>query len=72
MRCPKTTGDERKPAHEWCSSKKQINGSAVHITGIFGFTLAGLVIQDIVARSKAPTGADKQSSLTEVRDIEKT
>ena len=27
---------------------KRVNGSLVHITAIFGFTLAGLVIQDIV------------------------
>ena len=27
--------------------KKQINGSVTHITGMFGFTLAGLVIKDI-------------------------
>ena len=30
------------------SRKASINGSLVHITAIFGFTLAGLVIQDIV------------------------
>ena len=29
------------------STPKQINGSAVHITGTFGFMLAGLVIQDV-------------------------
>lgn len=33
---------------ETCSYKAQINGSLVHITAIFGFTLAGLVIKDIV------------------------
>ena len=27
--------------------KAQINGSLVHITGIFGFTIAGLVLEDI-------------------------
>jgi tRNA threonylcarbamoyladenosine dehydratase len=48
--CPKTA----QVSHEWCSSKKQINGSAVHITGIFGFYLAGLVIQDVVALSGRP------------------
>lgn len=46
--CPKTLDENGEPAHEWCSSKKQINGSAVHITGTFGFMLAGLVIQDVV------------------------
>ncbi|HEX3018981.1 MAG TPA: tRNA threonylcarbamoyladenosine dehydratase [Chitinispirillaceae bacterium] len=34
--------------HEWCSSKKQINGSAVHITAIYGFMIAGLIIQNVV------------------------
>lgn len=29
------------------SKKAQINGTLVHITAVFGFTLAGLVIQDI-------------------------
>ena len=33
--------------HEWCTSKAQINGTIVHTTAIFGFTLAGLLIQDI-------------------------
>ena len=45
--CPKSD-DSDDPAHEWCSLKKQINGSAVHITGVFGFYLAGLIIQDIL------------------------
>ena len=42
-------GDQRLVEHEWCTSKAQINGSLSHITGIFGFSLAGLVIQDIIA-----------------------
>ncbi len=29
------------------SIKAQTNGTLVHITAIFGFTLAGLIIQDI-------------------------
>lgn len=48
--CPKSLsgpGDEDLVNHEWCSLKKQINGSLSHITAIFGFTLAGLVIQHI-------------------------
>lgn len=36
-------------AHEWCSSKQQINGSAVHITGIFGFYLAAFVTNHVMA-----------------------
>ncbi len=32
------------------ASQAQVNGSLVHITAIFGFTLAGLVIRDIADR----------------------
>ncbi len=49
--CPKAATGPGDPAllnHEWCSSKAQINGTLAHITGIFGFTLAGLVVQDIL------------------------
>lgn len=31
--------------------KAQINGSLVHITGVFGFTIAGLVLEDIARNS---------------------
>ena len=47
--CPKAKngpGDPNLLNHEWCSSKAQINGTVSHITAIFGFTLAGLVMQD--------------------------
>ena len=47
--CPKAKNGPGDPAllnHEWCSSKAQINGTVAHVTAIFGFTLAGLVIQD--------------------------
>lgn len=37
--------------HEWCTSKAQINGTVAHITAIFGFTLAGLVIEDVYNKS---------------------
>ena len=49
--CPKAKngpGDPNLLNHEWCSSKAQINGTLVHITAIFGFMLAGLVVQDVV------------------------
>lgn len=49
--CPKAKagpGDPTLLNHEWCSSKAQINGTLAHITAIFGFMLACLVIQDIV------------------------
>ena len=48
--CPKIKngiGDPELDDHEWCSKKAVINGTVAHITAIFGFTLAGLVIQDI-------------------------
>ena len=49
--CPKAKNGPGDPSllnHEWCSSKAQINGTLAHITAIFGFMLAGLVIQDAV------------------------
>jgi tRNA A37 threonylcarbamoyladenosine dehydratase len=48
--CPKSKigpGDSDLADHEWCSKKATINGTTAHITAIFGFTLAGLVIQSI-------------------------
>ncbi|MCF0174161.1 MAG: tRNA threonylcarbamoyladenosine dehydratase [Bacteroidales bacterium] len=39
---------EKDSADTWASSKAQINGSLAHITAIFGFTLAGLVIKDLL------------------------
>ena len=47
--CPKAEngpGDKSLLNHEWCSSKAQINGTLAHVTAIFGFMLAGLVIAD--------------------------
>ncbi len=56
--CPKvvvSASDDEEDVliHEWCSKKKQINGSAVHITGIYGFFLAGMVLQDVVRREES-------------------
>ncbi|MDR3094652.1 MAG: tRNA threonylcarbamoyladenosine dehydratase [Bacteroidales bacterium] len=48
--CPKMMNGEGNPdlaMHEWCSMKATINGTMAHTTAIFGFTLAGLLIQDI-------------------------
>ncbi|MDR0537397.1 MAG: tRNA threonylcarbamoyladenosine dehydratase [Tannerellaceae bacterium] len=48
--CPKALagpGDPTLVNHEWCSMKAQINGTLAHTTAIFGFMLAGLLIQDI-------------------------
>jgi tRNA A37 threonylcarbamoyladenosine dehydratase len=51
--CPKivpTTPNDTLANHEWCSAKARINGTSTHITAIFGFTLAGLVVQDITEK----------------------
>ncbi|MDR1344659.1 MAG: tRNA threonylcarbamoyladenosine dehydratase [Tannerellaceae bacterium] len=48
--CPKAAtgpGDPDLVNHEWCSLKARINGTMAHITAIFGFTIAGLVMQDM-------------------------
>ncbi len=48
--CPKAKvgpGDPSLVNHEWCSSKAQINGTMAHVTAIFGFTIAGLVMNHI-------------------------
>lgn len=52
--CPKAQkgpGDPSLVNHEWCSSKAQINGTMAHITGIFGFTIAGMVLNDIYSKA---------------------
>lgn len=53
--CPKAEngpGDPELLNHEWCSSKAQINGSLSHITAIFGFTIAGMILQDAVEKAE--------------------
>jgi tRNA threonylcarbamoyladenosine dehydratase len=48
--CPINDNGKGNPElsnHEWCSLKAKINGTTAHITAIFGFTLAGLVIKSI-------------------------
>ncbi len=52
--CPKAKagpGDPDLVNHEWCSSKAQINGTMAHITAIYGFMIAGLVIKDIYEKA---------------------
>lgn len=44
--CPKAA-ETYSDGHEACAGKAQVNGSLMHITAIFGLTLAGLVIKDI-------------------------
>lgn len=54
--CPKAKtgpGDPSLVNHEWCSSKAQINGTIAHVTAIFGFTIAGLVVNDLYQKGLA-------------------
>ncbi|MBR1809691.1 MAG: tRNA threonylcarbamoyladenosine dehydratase [Paludibacteraceae bacterium] len=54
--CPKAQTGPGNPDlvnHEWCTSKAQINGTMAHITAIFGFMLAGLVLEDAVRKQIA-------------------
>jgi tRNA A37 threonylcarbamoyladenosine dehydratase len=44
--CPKRESDDGF-AHEWCSSKKVINGSAVTVTATAGMVLASLVLAHV-------------------------
>lgn len=63
--CPKTqSGDGRADLlnHEWCTSKAQINGSMSHITALFGFTLAGLIIQDLYGAPASRRQSRQQST----------
>ena len=50
--CPKGPGpgDPALAEHEWCSFKARINGTVAHTTAIFGFALAGLVVQDVCSK----------------------
>ena len=41
---------EALPAHDWHAAKVHTNGTIAHTTAIFGFTLAGLIIQDIIEK----------------------
>ncbi len=38
--------------HDWNAKKAQINGAMVHITAIFGFTLAGIVLNDLYGQER--------------------
>ena len=42
--------DADMASDELNAKKKQVNGTLAHITAIFGFTLAGLILQDIYKR----------------------
>lgn len=45
------SGDPELADHQWSNKKAVINGTAAHITAIFGFTLAGLVIKDVYKKT---------------------
>ena len=45
--------DEDQQANDWHAAKVHTNGTIAHTTAIFGFTIAGLVIQDILKKSNA-------------------
>lgn len=55
----KGAGEPDLVDHEWCSSKAQINGTSAHITAIFGFTLAGLVMKDLYVATPTPLQSGK-------------
>ena len=66
--CPKNkvgAGRADLEDHEWCTSKAQINGSLMHITGIFGLTLAGLILQHITEHCVSNPQISSQSSSEE-------
>lgn len=43
--------DENQKENDWHAAKVHTNGTIAHTTAIFGFTLAGLVIQDILKKT---------------------
>ena len=43
---------ENLPEHDWHAAKVHTNGTIAHTTAIFGFMLAGLVIQDIIQQTE--------------------
>jgi tRNA A37 threonylcarbamoyladenosine dehydratase len=47
-----------KDEENLCLAKARINGTLAHVTGTFGFALAGLVIQDVAVQCGwvPPTG----------------
>jgi tRNA threonylcarbamoyladenosine dehydratase len=47
-----TEGCSAQNAEDQCGKNKQVNGSVVHITAIFGFTIAGLIVKDILEEKR--------------------
>lgn len=48
---PNLGKDDSSPAGMFDARKAAVNGSLMHITAIFGLTLAGLVIEDVVKKT---------------------
>lgn len=46
------TGKAELLTHDWNNTKAQINGTMAHITAIFGFMIAGIVMQEITKNNK--------------------
>ena len=46
----KAPGKPELAGHDWSDKKAKINGTLAHSTAIFGFTLAGLIMQDIIKK----------------------
>ncbi len=54
--CPSVVEDKETGenlAQDWCHTKAQINGSMAHITATFGNFLAGMVIMDVMKKTRA-------------------
>lgn len=51
-------GDPDLATHDWSDQKARINGTMAHTTAIFGFMLAGLVMQDLYKKSEKSGGSD--------------
>jgi len=62
------TGECSCPKHDiaespdWCRQKARINGTLVHITAIFGFYLASMVIHDLVKRHSSSSAAARTAA----------
>ena len=58
----KSTIEEVPDKNDWHASKVQTNGTVPHTTAIFGFTLAGLVVQDLLKQLEAANKPESQES----------
>jgi tRNA A37 threonylcarbamoyladenosine dehydratase len=51
--CAPPAPGEEAAFPEWCSQKARINGAVVHVTAVFGFMLAGLIVRDVLEQFRA-------------------